>query len=93
MAATTNWSSYTGTGTIGNDLTKNNSSGFTALPGGCRFSNGTFDTIGYYGYWWSSTEGGTTDAWFRYLYYGGGNLYGGYDTKSYGFSVRCVRDY
>ena len=32
-----------------------NSSGFSSLPGGW-FGNGTFKEIGYYGYWWSSTE-------------------------------------
>ena len=29
-------------------------SGFTALPGGCRVNNGNFGGIGYNGYWWST---------------------------------------
>ncbi len=33
LAATTDWITDTGPGSIGNDLTKNNSSGFSALPG------------------------------------------------------------
>jgi len=92
LANTTDWYSYSSTGAIGNDLTKNNSSGFTALPGGCRVDGGAFGDVGYGGYWWSSTEGVTTHAWGRPLYYGSYGLYRYFTTKSYGFSVRCVRD-
>jgi len=69
-----------------------NSSGFTGLPGGFRFGNGTFGSIGYSGYWWSSTENNTNDAWFRYLYYGNGYIYRSLNYKRYGFSVRCLRN-
>jgi len=92
LAATTDWNSLSDTGTIGNDLTKNNSSGFTALPGGYRDLGGPFSIIGSYGYWWSSTELSTTVAWYRFLYYGDYYLYRNGNSKSYGFSVRCVRD-
>ncbi|HHN48583.1 MAG TPA: hypothetical protein ENN08_06615 [Bacteroidales bacterium] len=30
--------------------------GFSGLPGGRRYHDGSFSLIGYYGYWWSSTE-------------------------------------
>ena len=40
-----------------------NSSGWTALPGGYRDFNGTFLSIGSYGYWWSATEGDGANAW------------------------------
>ena len=33
-----------------------NEFGFTALPGGTRYYDGTFKRIGEYGYWWSATE-------------------------------------
>jgi len=92
LAATTDWNSNSGTGTIGNDLTKNNSSGFTALPGGYRVGSGAFDLVGSRGCWWSSTEWTTTMGWSRNLLYYGGNLYRYTSTKSDGFSVRCVRD-
>jgi uncharacterized protein (TIGR02145 family) len=46
-----------------------NESGFSGLPGGYRFDDGTFDYIGNYGDWWSSTEGGTNNAWGRALNY------------------------
>jgi len=37
LAAKTDWVTYSTNGTIGSDLSKNNSSGFSALPGGYRF--------------------------------------------------------
>ena len=92
LAATTDWNINTGTGTIGNDLTKNNNSGFTALPGGTCGIGGAFGNIGYYGFWWSSTEYNTSYAWFRSLYFDYYTLTSYYITKSYGFSVRCLRD-
>ncbi|SVD83596.1 uncharacterized protein METZ01_LOCUS436450, partial [marine metagenome] len=70
-----------------------NESGFTALPGGWRyFSNGSYDRMGSYGYFWSSTEFNNNNAWYRILSYNysgiGRNDYG----KRYGYSVRCIRD-
>ena len=70
-----------------------NSSGFTALPGGYRDSNGTFDYVGYNGYWWSASELSATEAWGRYLYYSYCGVNRGYNSKSLGFSVRCLRDF
>jgi len=97
LAATTNWSSSTTTGNVGCDLILNNSTGFSALPGGFRFyDNGTFYNVGYNGYWWSTTEINTSSARFWYMSYD--NSYQLYPqpyndkSKSHGFSVRCVRD-
>ena len=72
LASTTDWASSTAAGAIGNDLTKNNSSGFAGLPGGYRNEIslpglGSFFNIGSYGYWWSSSESDTYYAWIRYL--------------------------
>jgi uncharacterized protein (TIGR02145 family) len=92
LAATINWTTDTGTGVIGSDLSKNNSTGFSAMPGGYRSNNGGFFNTGDSGYWWSSTELETYDAWFRYLNYFHSNLYRDLYYAGYGFSVRCVRD-
>jgi uncharacterized protein (TIGR02145 family) len=71
-----------------------NNSGLSGLPGGNRYSNsnGPYNAIGGSGYWWSSSQNNTTNAWYRTLYYGTGNLtrYGG--NKREGISVRCLRD-
>ncbi len=69
-----------------------NSSGFTGLPGGFRTNDGTFALIGDDGRWWSSSENGTTDAWYRLLYSYYGYAYRDIYSKRFGFSVRCLRD-
>jgi uncharacterized protein (TIGR02145 family) len=69
-----------------------NETGFTALPGGYRISNGTFYYIGDTGYWWSATEGSTIDAWSRGMYFNNSNVSWGSNYKEDGFSVRCLRD-
>jgi uncharacterized protein (TIGR02145 family) len=69
-----------------------NSSGFTALPGGGRFNNGSFNYLGEYASFWSSTELSTKRAWRWSLscYYS--NVRHQYYGKTIGFSVRCVKD-
>ena len=69
-----------------------NESGFSGLPGGYRGSYGTFGYIDGYGYWWSSTEYSTSDAWYRDLGYDDGNVVRTSLNKEDGFSVRCLRD-
>jgi uncharacterized protein (TIGR02145 family) len=69
-----------------------NESGFSALPGGCRFDNGYFDLIHCDGDWWSATVVNVSYAYSRNLGYGGSNLYRDGCSKSFGFSVRLVRD-
>jgi uncharacterized protein (TIGR02145 family) len=75
-----------------------NSSGFSALPGGFRSSGGPnegviYDQIGNYGFWWSSTEGSNNQAWYRSINHGYPYTYRVNISKQYGFSIRCVRDY
>ena len=70
-----------------------NSSGFTALPGGLRQYDGTFDpTGGMEGYWWSSSEGNANDAWSRTLYATVGAVNRLDGSKMEGLSVRCIKD-
>ncbi len=92
MAAKTNWDTYSNPGTIGDDLTKNNRSGFSALPGGSRFFNGSFNYIGRNGFWWSATENNAVNAYYRNLNYDYVGLNRLNCDKGYGFSVRCVKD-
>jgi uncharacterized protein (TIGR02145 family) len=69
-----------------------NSSGFSGLPGGYRFYDGTsYGDVGSQCYWWSSTQISTPSARMRNLVYSVG-VYRSFRIKSNGFSVRCVRD-
>jgi len=94
LAAKTDWYTFTDTseGQIGNDLTRNNRSGFSALPGGCRGNNGSFGDVGYGGYWWGSTEYSASNAYLRDLSFCYDDLGWDGSHKSDGFSVRLVRD-
>ena len=71
-----------------------NSSGFTGLPGGLRYSGGFYD-VGGNGYWWSASENAENGSysWSRRLsnYYYSVIRNDDYSNAD-GFSARCVRD-
>jgi uncharacterized protein (TIGR02145 family) len=69
-----------------------NESGFKALPGGQRYTDGYFEDIGQNGYWWTSTGSNTEYALMRYLSSIFSYLGDGIDNKKIGMSVRCVKD-
>lgn len=69
-----------------------NETGFTALPGGNRSSNGTFNTIGIYGYWWSATDSTATFASNRNTNYNSSGIGKGSSNKENGYSVRLIKD-
>jgi uncharacterized protein (TIGR02145 family) len=68
-----------------------NKSGFTALPGGARFSD-TFSGLHTYGNWWSATPYVSGKAYFYYLNYQVGVIYRDVSYFECGYSVRCVKD-
>ena len=71
-----------------------NSSGFTGLPGG-GFNNMVFSGFGHmnaYGFWWSSSEFNTGNAWSRDLCYAFDSASRNNDSKQNGYSVRCSKD-
>ena len=84
MKTTTGWD-YNGNGT--------NSSGFSALPGGFHYPDGSLWGLGGSGYWWSSTEyeNNTNRSWARVMT-DNDKAYRYYWVKSCGYSVRCVKD-
>ena len=70
-----------------------NSSGFAGHPGGYRDElNGSYGFIGQYGNWWSSTQSGPSNAFFRYLYYADASFYVFSLPKQRGQFVRCIKD-
>lgn len=58
---------------------------------GFRYSNGGFNGIGAFGYWWSSSEADADGAWCRNLDGSDGNVNRGGGNGRNGFSVRCLR--
>jgi uncharacterized protein (TIGR02145 family)/uncharacterized repeat protein (TIGR02543 family) len=84
LKSKTGWNGYSG-------IVNTNETGFSALPGGIRSTNGSFNEAGNRGFWWTATESSTSGyADFRYMSYDEVNVrvYG--SDKGYGYSVRCV---
>jgi uncharacterized protein (TIGR02145 family) len=70
-----------------------NVTGFNALPGGYRhYSLGWFTDIGYYGYWWSSTEKDVYNSWYQQLWYNYVAINRNGSNKFTGYSVRCLQN-
>lgn len=65
--------------------------GFSALPGG-NYGGLSFASIGYYGYWWTSTAPEALFAYGWSMSYG----FAGVNTLSFhkdlGFSIRCLKN-
>jgi uncharacterized protein (TIGR02145 family) len=70
----------------------NNSSGFTALPGGSRDENGNFGNIGEIGFWWTNTIFGHFPSTLVIRY---DSCDGSDNTRNRnaGLSVRCIKDW
>ncbi len=69
-----------------------NESGFTALPGGGRRDNGSFDLIDQEGYWWSATEGDALGAYDYSMHFNDSQVSFYNYHKSGGDAVRCLKD-
>lgn len=70
--------------------------GFTSLPGGFLESYGSigyFKGFGYDSRWWASTEKDSAGAYLRMLYDLSQRSFRLTHYKTFGFSVRCLRDY
>lgn len=80
----------------GPNTSASNDCGFTALPGGYRSYNGTFNLMRIEGFWWSSTEkswyGSKATVLYRNLSYDDQSLMRDVADKPNGFSVRCVKN-
>ena len=91
MASNTGWNTSNITGTISNDQSLNNSSGFNAFPEGYCNNYGSSNE-GSAAFFWSSTELGEFFAWSRDLYSYISFLHRDDIGKLWGSSVRFVRD-
>ncbi|MFC2100980.1 FISUMP domain-containing protein, partial [Bacteroidota bacterium] len=82
-AGTTHWDSPNSGAT--------NSSGFTALPGGV-WNNPGYVYQGHLGYWWTSTQSGTTKAWRYGMEHNNEMVHRLENDKTGARSVRCVKN-
>jgi uncharacterized protein (TIGR02145 family) len=69
-----------------------NSNGFTALPGGFRYIDGSFMNLNTFGIWWTTTLRTDIDAFRRDMYYNKSEIYATGSFLYMGFSVRCIKD-
>ena len=70
----------------------NNSSGFTAMPGGIRMDDdGAFLWLGWDNTLWTSTEKNNGSAWYRSIGYDGKGVWRASYKNNAGFSVRCIK--
>jgi uncharacterized protein (TIGR02145 family) len=74
---------------VGKDQQNNNSSGFNGFAAGMRNPEGSFTGSGYKSVWYSS-DGTSTLADFS-ISNNTSNIKQGYDYRSAGFSVRCIK--
>lgn len=92
VSAQGEWQVSESAGNAGNDQATNNSTGFSALPGGSRHNWSRFEGSGQYGIWWSTTEDGDSRAGCRVLHYDHEHLFNINLYKTVGLSVRLVQD-
>ena len=69
-----------------------NTSNFTALPGGYRHADGRFLNIKDEAFFWSDEQNSSNTAWSRDLYRQFIYVDRSFYLKSYGYSVRCLKN-
>ena len=85
LKATSGWG-YNGNGNGTDEF------GFSALPGG-GYSDGSFNNVGIYGFWWSASEDDATNyAYHQLMIYSNDNVAMKSNSKSSLYSVRCLQD-
>ncbi|MDR3013673.1 MAG: hypothetical protein LBU70_10795 [Chitinispirillales bacterium] len=87
LRSLTGWDPLSGTLIPGTD-----DYGFSALPGGFRWSDGGFNDVDWLGYWWSATENGAANAWYRFMYSYISDVITGWSNKAFGFALRCLQN-
>lgn len=94
LASSTLWQRDTRTdtiaGAVAHTLASNNSSGFSAVPGGCLYG-GFYNQMGISTNWWTASLDDTGNAWSRDLFSLSTGTTRYSDSYSPGKSVRCVR--
>ncbi len=69
-----------------------NESGFSGLPSGARVNGGIYFNMGGGALFWSSKEVITEAGSYSYMLYNSSATYPSVVSKTYGYSIRCVKD-
>ena len=92
LASQENWNTYETSCTVGNDLTANNRSLFTAQPAG-RYENGFGGLDEYCNFMTSTVRDGSSDyVYVRFMSQASTTFDQSDRYQNYGSSVRCVKD-
>lgn len=92
IAAPIDWANCSEPGTLGNNNTPKNQTGFYGLPGGYRSQNGPFKSISKSGHWWCVNISNNMLVLSHNLSYDTNALEPSLGFKWRGLSVRCVKD-
>ena len=93
LAADENWNSDGGNCTIGNDISKNNSSGFSMQPAGHVLYDGNYNDFGNQARMWTSTEVSSNKAYYLWFAnYEDHVHYNEWSEYFYSYSVRCIKN-
>jgi uncharacterized protein (TIGR02145 family) len=93
LASRSDWIRSTNAGSPGNEISTNNASGFSALPGGYRFCEGSFLGKSEYCWWWTATTRSSIFAHSCFITNHAEDLSdSNVFHKNYGLSVRLMRD-
>ncbi|MBQ7550826.1 MAG: T9SS type A sorting domain-containing protein [Bacteroidales bacterium] len=90
LSATTEWSSDGNTCSIGNNLSNNNATGFSALPAGDYYYY-SYPLYGSSTVFWTTTASGS-EVYVRHFSSSSASVSRQYEEKDSGYSVRCLRD-
>jgi uncharacterized protein (TIGR02145 family) len=69
-----------------------NESGFSALPGGYRIKDGSFNNLSNSAVFWRATEVNANNAWSSRLEHNSNNVSKNSYEKQLGASIRCLKD-
>lgn len=65
--------------------------GFNAIPAGCRIQDGRRNVSGEVAFWWTSSTN-DDQAWYRYMDTNDERIFRQHIYKSYGMSIRCIKE-
>lgn len=92
LAANHDWPISENECAVGNDLSANNVTGFSALPAG-YYDQDDYSSFGFGAVFWCATEGDSSFAYYRSFGFTSAKVSHSYNCHKYvGCSVRCVRD-